>query len=165
MINLVYFNDNIRCYRDGRVERYLYWHKKPFWQIVPNTANHTDGYNQVNVDGKAIFRHRIITFCFIADFDITNPKEMPDHIDGNKLNNAVENLRTCNHAGNGQNRVNVKGYSYHKECGKYRAKIGINGRRIYGKPRETEEEARQDYLDLKKIHHTYFADKESNFLL
>jgi len=159
-IDCVYFTDNIRCYRDGTVERYLTRRKKPGWFVVKNTANHKGVYNCVNVgDKKIIKRHRIIAFCFIGDFDINNPEEEIDHIDGNGLNNAVDNLRTCSGAGNDQNKHNVKGYRK-TTSGKYVAQIMINGRMIWGKYRLTEEEARQDYLDLKKIHHTYFQDKE-----
>ena len=159
MDDCVYFNDNIRCYRDGTVERYWYWLKKPAWRVVPNTANNNGIYNQVNVGDKKIKRHRLIAFCFIGDFDINNPDEEVDHIDGNGINNAVSNLRTCSGAGNHQNYVNAKGYRK-TTSGKYRAQITINRRYINGKYRLTEAEARQDYLDLKAKYHTYFADKE-----
>lgn len=159
MIDCVYFNDYIRCYRNGVVERFLTRRKKPFWKVVENTANNT-GYNWISVGSKMIYRHRIIAWCFLKDFDISNPKELPDHIDGNKLNNAAVNLRTCNHAGNGQNQVNAKGYRYHKRDGKYFAYIRINGRRIHGTYRATEEEAIKDRAELKAKYHTYFADKE-----
>jgi len=160
-IDCVYFNDTIRCYRSGVVERYWHWLKKPFWRVVENTDTDKKGYNRVNVDKKMVYRHRLIAFCFIGDFDIDNPDEKVDHIDGNGLNNAVDNLRTCSQEGNTQNRVNTKGYTYDKRRGKYRSQIQINGRNIHGKRRETEEQARQDYLDLKEKYHTYFSDKEA----
>ena len=163
-IDCVYFNDNIRCYRDGTVERYLTRRKKPGWFVVKNTAN-SHGYNNINVDGKMIRRHRLIAFCFIGDFDINNPDEEIDHIDGNGLNNAVDNLRTCSSAGNDQNKHNVKGYSFDKRRGKYYAQIMINGRHICGKLRLTEEEALKDRADLKAKYHTYFADKEKQIIL
>ena len=156
-IDCVYFNDNIRCYRSGVVERLF---KRKGWRVSPNTAD-ADGYNRVNVDKKMVYRHRLIAFCFIDDFDINNSHEEVDHIDGNGLNNALDNLRTCSGAGNDQNRHNVKGYTYDKHSGKYRARITINGRHICGKSRLTEEQARQDYLDLKEKYHTYFSDKEA----
>jgi hypothetical protein len=162
-IDCVYFNDNIRCYRNGVVERYWYWLKKPAWRVVPNTANKDGVYNRVDVDGKSIKRHRIIAFCFIGDFDINNPKEEVDHIDGDGLNNAVDNLRTCSGAGNHQNRTTAKGY-YKTASGKYVAHIRINGRQIYGKSRLTIDEACQDRADLKAKYHTYFQDKEKELI-
>jgi hypothetical protein len=156
----VYFNDNIRCYRDGKVERLF---KTKGWQIIKNKANTYAGYNRLTIDYKSIKRHRLIAFCFIRDFDINDPKQQIDHIDGNKLNNAVSNLRPCNHAGNQQNKVSAKGYYYHKAAGKYFARIVINGQQINGTLRETAEEAIKDREELKKIHHTYFADQETAY--
>ena len=163
-IDCVYFNDYIRCYRDGKVERYWYWLKKPAWRVVPNTANNNGVYNSVNVGDKKIKRHRIIAFCFIGDFNIDNPEEEIDHIDGDCLNNSVDNLRTCSGAGNDQNKHNVKGYRK-APSGKYRAHIMINGRQILGKLRLTEAEAIKDRADLKAKYHTYFADKEKQIIL
>ena len=162
-IDCVYFNDYIRCYRDGKVEKYWYWLKKPAWRVVPNTATNRD-YNRVRVGDKKISRHRLIAWCFIGDFDIDNPEEEIDHIDGNGLNNAVDNLRTCSGAGNDQNKHNAKGYSK-TASGKYVAHITINGRNINGKLRLTIDEARQDRADLKAKYHTYFADKEKQQLI
>jgi len=159
MIDCVYFNDDIRCYRDGVVERYLTRRKKPGWFVVKNTAS-SYGYNTIGVDVKNIRRNRMIAWCFIGDFNIDNPHEEVDHIDGNTLNNAVDNLRTCNNVGNHQNRTTAKGYSYHKRKGKYFAHIMINGRMINGTLRLTAEEALKDRADLKAKYHTYFADKE-----
>ena len=155
-IDCVYFNDDIRCYRDGTVERLF---KRKGWCVVKNTAS-SGAYNRVWVgDKKKIYRHRLIAWCFIGDFDINNPDEEIDHIDGNGLNNAVDNLRTCSNAGNLQNQHNVKGY-YKTTSGKYVAQIMINRRQIYGKSRLTIEEALKDRVDLKAKYHTYFADKE-----
>ena len=159
-IDCVYFNDNIRCYRDGRVERK--W-RGCGWRIIENKANAYGGYNRMKIDFKNIYRHRLIAFCFIRDFDINDSDQQIDHIDGNPLNNAVSNLRPCSSAGNQQNKVNTKGYTYHKASGKYFAQIGINRRIIHGTLRETTEEARKDYLDLKAKYHTYFADKETAY--
>ena len=158
-IDCVYFTDDIRCYRNGTVERLF---KRKGWRVVKNTAT-CGAYNRVNVGYKMILRHRIIAFCFIGDFNIDNPDKEVDHIDGDGLNNAVDNLRTCSQAGNDQNRHNVKGYSK-TASGKYFAQIMINGRQINGKSRLTEVEALKDRADLKAKYHTYFQDKEKELI-
>jgi len=64
-----------------------------------------DGYArfELNQDGftKQVFKHRLI-----AELWIFNPDNLPcvDHIDRNKLNNAVENLRWCSYEENCRNK-------------------------------------------------------------
>lgn len=47
------------------------------------------GYRRVNLEGKVYFVHRLVASAFIP-----NPKNLPqiNHIDGDKLNNRVDNL-------------------------------------------------------------------------
>ena len=58
-----------------------------------------------------------------------------DHRDRNPLNNQRSNLRVATHSQNGHNRgtqknskTGVKGVSFNKEKGKYRAQITVEGR-------------------------------------
>ena len=153
-INLVYYNDEIRCYRDGQVERYF---KRKGWKIIKNNNNQSDGYNFIKINKKLILRHRIIAYCFVGLDDIIGNKKgkfIIDHIDGNKLNNCVKNLRITNQSGNNQNRKNVKGYTFIKRMNKYEARITVNGKAIILGYFDTKEEARNAYLEGKKIYHT-----------
>jgi len=45
--------------------------------------------------------------------------DLIDHINHDKLNNCVENLRITNGNGNQQNRKNTKGYTFNKQLNKY----------------------------------------------
>ncbi len=61
-----------------------------------------------------------------------------DHINGNKLDNRLENLRPASHLQNQQNRgaqsdnkTGYKGVSFHKAMGKYLASIRVNGKSIH----------------------------------
>lgn len=63
--------------------------------------NNVDGYRRVGVDGQYYAVHRII-------WRLHNPRgRIPfilDHIDGNRGNNAIENLRVVSHSENMLNR-------------------------------------------------------------
>jgi len=152
MINLIYYNDKIRCYRDGQVERF--W-KNKYWKIVENNNNHT-GYNRIQINKKSIKRHRLIAYCFLGLQNIVGNKkgiDLIDHIDGNKLNNSIENLRITNNSGNQQNKKNVKGYHFDKKLNKYKAYIMVNGKKIHLGLFDTKEDAHNAYLNAKKIYH------------
>jgi len=152
MTDFNYYNDEIRCYRDGKVERKF---KKKGWKIVENNDNHY-GYNVIEINKKKILRHRLIAYCFLGLDDIVGNREKTnviDHIDGNKLNNSVINLRITNQSVNCQNRKNVKGYYFNKQKNKYQAYIMVNGKNQYLKCYHNKEDAGQAYSNAKKIHH------------
>ena len=153
MIEVVYYNKDLRCYRDGRIERSNVRRKIPKWFLVENTANDKDGYNQVKIEGKMIFRHRLIAFFFGGLEDIVGRKNQTniiDHIDGDKLNNSAANLRVCNAGINAHNRKEVKGCTFHKSSGKWRSEIMVNKKHIHLGYFLTEAEARAAYLAAKR---------------
>ena len=78
--------------------------------------------------------HRIVALTFID-----NPDNRPcvDHIDRNKMNNCVSNLRWATYNQNNTNRVSCpnsvskyKGVTLHK-CGKWQSAIRGNGKYLY----------------------------------
>jgi len=153
MIDLVYYTDAIRCYRNGVVERFF---RNKYWRIVENTANHNDGYNQIGINGKLILRHRIVAYCFLGLDDIVGTKTgecVIDHENGDKLDNRVKNLRITTNQGNSQNRPTAKGYSWHKRDKKWSSQIRLNDKLIYLGYYTTEAEARQAYLTAKDKYH------------
>tara|TARA_R110000822_G_C14890809_1_gene447708 strand:+ start:28 stop:495 length:468 start_codon:yes stop_codon:yes gene_type:complete len=93
--------------------------------------------------------HRIIGFAYLG-LDIGNSKIQIDHINRDKLDNKVSNLRIVSHQQNQFNR-NAKGY--YKEGNKYRVKLMLNNKQIYLGRFDTEEEAHNAYLIGKEIHH------------
>lgn len=140
------FNDFIRCYEDGRVER-LY--KKHGWVEVTNTDNTKLGYNTVTINKKPTKRHRIIASCFIG-LNIDDLTQIVDHINRDKLDNRVENLRIVTQQ---QNTFNSIAKGYRLEQNKWRASIMLDGKSIYLGRYDTEPEARQAYLDAKAKYH------------
>lgn len=88
-----------------------------------------DGYLRTRVDGKNHANHRLV---WLWRFGYT-PEHGLDHIDRDKLNNRVGNLReisqTCNLRNRGNPRHNtsgVRGVSSYKTKNKWRASISVN---------------------------------------
>ena len=55
------------------------------------------GYCFVNIKGKSVYIHRLVAEMFIPKID---GKSCVNHKDGNKSNNAVENLEWCTYSEN-----------------------------------------------------------------
>lgn len=116
------------------------------------------GYHYVklyNEDGKSILAiHRLVAKEFIP-----NPDNLPcvDHIDNNKLNNNVSNLRWCNLQQNQFNRSKgegttskYKGVHWHKRDNKYVVHIKINGKQKHLGYFDSEEDAANAYNEKAK---------------
>ena len=154
MIDIVYFTPEIRCYRDGSVEKFYkkncrYGNKG--WNVIANTANCGGGYNEINVNGKMVLRHRIIAYCFHR-LNIDDPIEKVDHINRDTTCNSADNLRVVTAQQNQFNR-GAKGYSWDKSRGKWRARIKIDGRQTHLGLFDNEEDAHQAYLAAKAVYH------------
>lgn len=76
-----------------------------------------------------------------------------DHINGNRIDNRISNLRNVTQQENTFNSVS-KGYDFDKKEKKWRARIKINNKSIYLGRYDTEEDARQAYLEAKEKYHT-----------
>lgn len=91
-----------------------------------------DGYRRGAIFKKHYLAHRII-----YGMHSSCPEDAQvDHIDGDTLNNRMDNLRLASHAENGWNRrrpsnnvSGVKGVNWHR--GKWQANITSNGVRTY----------------------------------
>ena len=106
---------NVRNIKTGRI-------------LKSGIGNH--GYKIVVLckDGKPISKtiHRLVAETFIP-----NPNNLPiiDHIDRDKTNNVVSNLRWVNHSENGLNRPRRDLFGIHKKRNKYKVEIS---RKYYG---------------------------------
>ncbi len=89
------------------------------------------GYRRVRLSGRAYQTHRLIWLYVYGEW----PEDQIDHIDGNKANNRIANLRMASNALNranskthSNNVLGLKGVQLHKQSGKYRARIFVNGK-------------------------------------
>lgn len=108
----------------------------------------------VNKQKKTIKIHRLVALVFIGD-----PNGLTvDHIDGNKLNNRVDNLRYCTIRENCTHYTSsldakrpYTGVSKEPRCkNRWRACISINGKMNYIGFYNTPEAARDAYLAKKE---------------
>lgn len=109
-----------------------------------------DGYVRINVDGKSYLAHRLIWLWhgkkLVQGLEI-------DHINGNKSDNRIENLRQTTRL---QNEYNKPKRGYRFESGKWRVRMKINGRQKHIGMFDTEEEAKTAYdLAAQLIHGEY----------
>ena len=80
--------------------------KKSDGYIVSERIDNT-GYFRCYLNGKKYLKHRIIALQFIEN-DAPEIKNQVDHIDRNKLNNDINNLRWVNNSENQKNRSSFK---------------------------------------------------------
>jgi hypothetical protein len=76
-----------------------------------------------------------------------------DHIDGDRSNNKINNLREVTNQQNTFNRKEVKGYFFNSKIIKYEPRITLNNKQIYLGRFNTELEARNSYLEAKEKYH------------
>lgn len=145
-------------YKDGR----LYWKKNTsFMNLIGKPAESIDsrGYYTVTFNGKRALAHRVIFFMFYG-----YTPEFVDHIDGNKLNNKITNLREATREQNQQNTKlskrntsGEKGIVWRKDTQKWRVKIAANNEIYEGGSYKDKEEAIKVAKELRNILHGKFA--------
>jgi hypothetical protein len=117
------------------------------------------GYRYIQLNGRKYAAHRLIWFIEYGCF----PSLFIDHIDGNKLNNHISNLRevtikqnTENRGAQKNNKIGIKGVSYNKKLKKYVAQIQHQGINYYLGLHETPEQAKLAYQIKAKELFTHF---------
>lgn len=125
---------------------------------VAGTAQ-SKGYWQIMYNYRRYLAHRL-AFLYMTGSIPT----VVDHRDQNKLNNRWENLRPAAGSKNqhnvglrSNNSTGFKGVSYHKGSGKFQAKIGHKGKRIFIGRFDTAEAAALAYNEKAFEIHGEFA--------
>jgi hypothetical protein len=137
--------------------------KEKFMKQTLKKGGHLSLTLYKNKKSKTFGIHHLIGLAFIS-----NPENKPivDHIDRNKLNNNIINLRWVTYSENRQNvgiskrnTSTYKGVSFNKVSNKYKAQIGINGKSKHLGYYITAEEASEAYETQAKIIHGEFYYK------
>lgn len=117
-----------------------------------------DGYVSISCAGSSYVAHRLAWLYMHGSW----PELDVDHKDGDRANNAFDNLRQASDSQNAQNRAvridsssGIPGVGWHKGKGRWQAKIGVNGRRIFLGSFRTAEEACAAYMQAKERLHSF----------
>lgn len=146
---------------DGR----LVWRKKisPFSSVpvgaVAGTLMTDSGYRCVRIDRTGFYEHRLIWFWHYGAW----PTPEIDHINGQRSDNRIENLRVATRYQNARNtkhhrsnKTGARGVIFIRATGLYRASIGVDGRVIQIGHFKTLDAASSAYREAQALHHGEF---------
>lgn len=113
----------------------------------------THGYRTLGINGKLYRQHRLAWFYVHGTWPVKNI----DHINGNRLDNRIANLRDVSQAVNAQNLQGAKtnnasgflGVDWRPKRNKWRAQIRIGGVKKEIGNFDTAEQAHQAYINAR----------------
>lgn len=118
-----------------------------------------DGYLRGKISGKYARAHQVVWCSFYGEW----PNTDIDHINGDKSDNSINNLRSATKAQNQANRgvqknntSGYKGVSFKREKGKWCAKINVKGKSIHLGYFDSASEASDAYISASLIHNGDF---------
>lgn len=115
----------------------------------------TRGYRQICIDNKRYLTHRLAWFYVFGEW----PRQQIDHIDQDKKNDRIGNLRDTSQSINQQNRRkplrnNKTGFlGVTKDHNRFKSTIYMVGKSIHLGQYATAEEAHLAYMIAKRIVH------------
>jgi len=148
------YGNKLKVFEDGKILHF--GKRKPNKDMFYEkwTSIH-QGYKQIQLCNEGKYKmfkiHRIIGMVY-KGLDINDSSKCIDHIDRNRGNNHVDNLRLVSHQQNHFN-TNSKGYCYYKRYNNWRTQIKLNGKTIHIGYFDTEQEAKDAYLVAKEKYH------------
>ena len=111
-----------------------------------------NGYASLCINYNQYYIHRLVWIMFNGSID---SNKQIDHINSNRSDNRIENLREVTVQENKFNISQAKGYSWHRLGKKWSAQIKVNRKKIHLGLFNTTQEARDAYLEAKKVYHTF----------
>lgn len=125
LLSQLRYNDGILYWKE--------WRRGRKRSLEAGTVN-SKGYVKLTVDGVQIYAHRVVWIMHNGDIP---PNMEVDHINHNRADNRIENLRLVTRLENNMNKsvqINnssgVTGVTFCKQTGKWRAQIQINGKNV-----------------------------------
>ena len=115
-------------------------YKIKYGEITLNNIKLNKGYMQIGIQIKDLPQrmvglHQLIASVFLG-YKFQGNKNVIDHIDSNKLNNHIDNLRIITNRENSSKEKTIKsclpvGVCFNKKAKKYVSRIFINGKNIH----------------------------------
>lgn len=143
----------------SREDRPKEWNTRRAGKVAGGLDAH--GYRTIVIDKVQYKAHRLAWLCVYGRWPVGDI----DHINRDKGDNRISNLRECTRTENNQNRAatssnSASGYtgvSFCKTTNRWRAKIKADGKQIHLGRFDTREEARDAYLLAKGGLHPFMV--------
>lgn len=139
-----------------RIDKPDYWNKKYVGRIAGSDRH--NGYLGLCINNKTYYAHKLAWLYFYKEF----PSKKIDHINGNKHDNRIENIRLST---NSQNQQNLKKALKNNKSkllgvharnnGTFYSCIKLNGKSIHLGTFKSKIDAHNAYLDKKREIHEY----------
>lgn len=148
-------------YQDGALVRKVTTNARAKAGTVSGSVNR-GGYLRTQVAGKLYYNHHLVWVMHRGSW----PTAL-DHVNGDKADNRIENLRECTQAQNMQNvgkrksnTTGVKGVTWRPTRNCFRARITVDGKEICVGHYLTLEEATKAVQEARTKHHGEYARHE-----
>ena len=140
------------------------------WREVTNKINTSKGVGYCRVSfGYRDIAYHVLLWMLYYDKNIPEGFEL-DHINGDRVDNRIENLRLVTHRKNQQNRIEhregkIVGASWRKDLQKYHSTIRIKGKDVHLGYFNTEIEAHRAYKIACKYTDQYVDSEQFRHII